>query len=192
MAGGEGAKESRKRKREVSRKLRETFLNDLEELFALPLQTKGCYVSEKTFRGYVGQSPSLPLNECFTIDDPVISQNPENLCNILWQPQGKPSFSGRKIIHTFSKEVLELEKIMRMIIESLGVEKYLEENMDSTNYMLRATKYGSPQRSKELSHVFIRASLIFCHHEFIPNGSCYPCFFLSLHRPSHIFCQTHS
>ncbi|KAJ9190097.1 hypothetical protein P3X46_001329 [Hevea brasiliensis] len=135
---------------QISQELREAFLNELEELFALPLQIKRCYVNEKPFRGYVGQSPSSPLNECFTIDDPVISQNLENLCNILWQPQGKPSF--RKIIHSFSKEVLELEKIIRtMIIESLGVEKYLEENMDSADYMLRVTKYGSPQTSNELS-----------------------------------------
>jgi isopenicillin N synthase-like dioxygenase len=32
-----------------------------------------------------------------------------------------------------------------MILESLGVEKYMEEHMNSTDYVLRLMKYKSPQ-----------------------------------------------
>jgi isopenicillin N synthase-like dioxygenase len=32
-----------------------------------------------------------------------------------------------------------------MILESLGVEKYIEEHMNSTDYVLRLMKYKSPQ-----------------------------------------------
>ncbi|TKY73080.1 2-oxoglutarate-dependent dioxygenase AOP1.2 [Spatholobus suberectus] len=32
-----------------------------------------------------------------------------------------------------------------MILESLGVEEYLEEHMNSTNYLLRVMKYKGPQ-----------------------------------------------
>jgi len=34
-----------------------------------------------------------------------------------------------------------------MVLESLGVEKYLEEHMNSTNYLLRVMKYQGPQTS---------------------------------------------
>jgi isopenicillin N synthase-like dioxygenase len=34
-----------------------------------------------------------------------------------------------------------------MILESLGVEKYLEEHMNSTNYLLRVMKYKGPKTS---------------------------------------------
>jgi len=34
-----------------------------------------------------------------------------------------------------------------MVLESLGVEKYLEEHMNSTNYLLRVMKYKGPQTS---------------------------------------------
>lgn len=75
-----------------SQELRESFLNEAEELFALPLETKKSYVTEKPFRKYVGQSPSSPLNESFIIDDPLIFHNMENFCNALWPHQEKPSF----------------------------------------------------------------------------------------------------
>ena len=35
--------------------------------------------------------------------------------------------------------------IRRMVLESLGVEKYLDEHMGSTNYLLRVMKYKGPQ-----------------------------------------------
>jgi len=41
-----------------------------------------------------------------------------------------------------------LDQIIRkMILESLGVEKYMEEHMNSSNYRLRAMKYKGPQTS---------------------------------------------
>ncbi|MED6183107.1 hypothetical protein PIB30_034947 [Stylosanthes scabra] len=35
-----------------------------------------------------------------------------------------------------------------MVLESLGLEKYLEEHMNSTNYLLRVMKYKGPQTSE--------------------------------------------
>ena len=35
-----------------------------------------------------------------------------------------------------------------MILESLGVEKYLEEHLGSTNYLLRVMKYNGPQTTE--------------------------------------------
>lgn len=35
-----------------------------------------------------------------------------------------------------------------MILESLGVEKYMEEHMESTNYLLRVMKYKGPETTE--------------------------------------------
>ncbi|XP_027191486.1 probable 2-oxoglutarate-dependent dioxygenase AOP1 isoform X2 [Cicer arietinum] len=125
--------------------LRKTIFSSLEELFDLPLQTKQLNVSKKLHHGYLSQYPMLPLYESIGIDDANIFENVESLTNILW-PDGNQSFS--KTVHTFSEELLELDQIIRkMILESLGVEKYLEEHMNSTSYLLRFMKYKGPQTS---------------------------------------------
>ncbi|KAL5072637.1 hypothetical protein RYX36_011621, partial [Vicia faba] len=53
-----------------------------------------------------------------------------------------------KTIHSFSDELTTLDQIIRkMILESLNAEKYLEEHINSTNYLLRVMKYKGPQIS---------------------------------------------
>lgn len=49
-------------------------------------------------------------------------------------------------IKSYSEDLSELDQIVRrMILESLGVDKYLEEHMESTNYLLRVMKYKGPE-----------------------------------------------
>lgn len=40
------------------------------------------------------------------------------------------------------------QTVRRMILESLGVESYMEEHMGSTNYLLRVMKYKGPQTTE--------------------------------------------
>ncbi|GLT52097.1 hypothetical protein SLA2020_254580 [Shorea laevis] len=82
--------------------------------------------------GYVGQYPHGPLYESMGIDDANVIEKVEELTKILW-PEGNASFS---LI------------IRRMILESFGLEKYMEEHMSSTNYLLRVMKYKGPQRTE--------------------------------------------
>ncbi|CAJ2656218.1 probable 2-oxoglutarate-dependent dioxygenase AOP1 [Trifolium pratense] len=125
--------------------LRQAIFASLEELFDLPLQTKLLNVSKKPYHGYVGQYSMVPLYESMGIDDANILENVKSMTNILWQ-DGNQNFS--KTLHSFSEELTELDQIIRkMILESLGVEKYLEEHMNSTNYLLRVMKYKGPQTS---------------------------------------------
>ncbi|CAK7356621.1 unnamed protein product [Dovyalis caffra] len=129
--------------------LEKSFLDKLKELFDLPLQTKTQYVSEIPFNCYLGQSPPARLCESFGIEDPSIFKNCNNFTNVLW-PQGNPNFS--KNIHFFSKQVSELEKIIRrMILESLSLGNYLDEHMKSTTCSLRVMKYEVPE-STETTH----------------------------------------
>lgn len=53
-------------------------------------------------------------------------------------------------MNSYSVQLSELDKIVRrrMILESLGLEKYMEEHMESTNYLLRVMKYEGPQTTE--------------------------------------------
>ncbi|XP_020225720.1 probable 2-oxoglutarate-dependent dioxygenase AOP1 [Cajanus cajan] len=125
--------------------LRKAIFGALQDLFDLPLQTKILNVSKKPYHGYVGQYPMVPLFESMGIDDATIYDKVESMTNILW-PDGNQSFS--KTIQSFSEQLSELDQIIRkMVLESLGIEKYLEEHMNSTNYLLRVMKYKGPQTS---------------------------------------------
>ncbi|KAI9107491.1 hypothetical protein K1719_021528 [Acacia pycnantha] len=127
----------------VPLEIRKSLFVVLKELFDVPLQTKLRNVSEKPFHGYLGQYPQVPLYESIAIDDANVIEKVESLENTLW-PEGYPSFS--KTIQAFSEKLSELDQIVRkMVLESLGVEKYLDEHMNSTNYVLRVMKYSAPQ-----------------------------------------------
>ncbi|XVF25060.1 hypothetical protein REPUB_Repub13aG0181100 [Reevesia pubescens] len=131
--------------------LRKSLLGALEEFFDLPLQAKMRCVSDKPFLGYRG-GPSVPLYENMTIDDATIAENIEQrLTNILW-PQGNTRFS--KTLHCFSELASGLEKtIKRMILESFGLEKYMDEHMDFTNYSLRFNKYQVLETSEPITRM---------------------------------------
>ncbi|WMV35114.1 hypothetical protein MTR67_028499 [Solanum verrucosum] len=126
--------------------LRKSIFEVSQEMFDLPLQTKLKNISTKPFHGYVGQHQSVPLYESMGIDDSNIPHKAEKFTQILW-PQGNPSFC--KTIQSYSEQLSELDQtIRRMIVESLGLEKYMDEHMNSTNYLLRLIKYKTPQNSE--------------------------------------------
>ncbi|EEF44707.1 probable 2-oxoglutarate-dependent dioxygenase AOP1 [Ricinus communis] len=130
----------------ISLELRQAILSDLEELFALPLENKMRNTSELPNCGYIGKSPFTPLHESLGIIDPITLENVESLTNVLW-PGGKPSFSEN--IQSYSKQILEVEKIIRrMILENLGVDKYLDEHMNSTASSLRVMRYEAPNTTE--------------------------------------------
>ncbi|KAA3473136.1 putative 2-oxoglutarate-dependent dioxygenase AOP1 [Gossypium australe] len=125
--------------------LRQPVLEALEQLFDLPSQTKQLCVSDKPFRAYFG--PPSRLYESMSTDDAHSVENIEQcLTTTLW-PQGNISFS--KTLASFTQLASGLEKtILRMILESFGLEKYMDELVDSTNNHLRAMKYGRTNTSE--------------------------------------------
>ncbi|MBA0599321.1 probable 2-oxoglutarate-dependent dioxygenase AOP1.2 [Gossypium raimondii] len=126
--------------------LREAIFGSLQELFDLPLQAKIRNVSNKPYHGYVGQYPQVPLYESMGVDDANITEKVEALTTTLW-PQGNSSFSNT--IQSFSEQLSELDQIVRrMILESFDLEKYMDEHMGSTNYLLRVMKYKGPKTTE--------------------------------------------
>ena len=56
---------------------------------------------------------------------------------------------GSKSIQSFSEEMLGLERMVkRMILESLSLEKYIDEHMESNYYLLRLMKYRGPETTE--------------------------------------------
>ncbi|CAH1425564.1 unnamed protein product [Lactuca virosa] len=126
--------------------LQTSIFDSLKLLFDLPLQTKIKNKSSKPFHGYVGQYPMVPLYESMGIDDAPILEKVESFTKMLW-PKGNTEFC--KTIQEFSEKLSKLDQMVRMmVLESLGLEKYVKEHMDSTNYLLRVMKYKGPETNE--------------------------------------------
>ncbi|KAL7145548.1 hypothetical protein ABFS83_07G091800 [Erythranthe nasuta] len=123
--------------------LRKSVFDVLQQLFDLPLQNKLRNRSNKPYHGYVGQYAMVPLYESLGIDDVLSPGNIETFTNLMWS-EGNPAFS--QTVQSFSDQLSELDKIMRtMVVESLGLGKYVDEHIDSTKYLVRVQKYDGPQ-----------------------------------------------
>ncbi|KAE8680885.1 gibberellin 3-beta-dioxygenase 1-like [Hibiscus syriacus] len=130
--------------------LRDALFGAMEEAFDLPLETRKLYVSDKPFRGYYGH-PSKLL-ESMTIDEAQIAENIEQRLTTTMWPHGNISFS--KTLVSFTQQSTRLEKtIRRLILEIFGVEKYADELIDNTNYMLKLSKYKAPQNGEPTSGI---------------------------------------
>ncbi|KAK5834232.1 hypothetical protein F383_33647 [Gossypium arboreum] len=129
--------------------LRKAVFGALQETFDLPLQTKKLCVSDKPFRGYF--NPSSGPFQSLAMEDAQIAENIEQcLTNTLW-PQGNISFS--KTLASFTQLASELQKkILKMILESFGLEKYMDELIDAVSYELRIMKYEKP-KTNDSTHV---------------------------------------
>ncbi|XP_038722382.1 probable 2-oxoglutarate-dependent dioxygenase AOP1 [Tripterygium wilfordii] len=125
--------------------LLKTYFDALDEVFDLPTDVKKLNVYKKLYHGYLEHKPKF---EGLGIDCANILEEVEkNFTNTLW-PEGNPNFS--KTIQSVSSQVAVLDgAIRRMVLESLGMEKYLEEHMNSTNYLLRLYKYLPPESTDE-------------------------------------------
>ncbi|CAN0875339.1 Probable 2-oxoglutarate-dependent dioxygenase AOP1.2 [Linum grandiflorum] len=127
----------------VSANLSSDVVTSVQELFSLSLPIKLRNASKKPYHGYVGQYPHVPLYESMGIDGATLLDKVETFTTTLW-PQGNPDFS--KTIQMYSELVSNLDKIVRkMIVQSFGLEEYVDEHLESTDYLLRVMKYKGPQ-----------------------------------------------
>ncbi|CAK9174658.1 unnamed protein product [Ilex paraguariensis] len=151
----------------VPSELRKSIFDAVEELYNLPLETKQKNSSQKLFQGYLGQLPMMPLYEGMAINDANLLEKAESFTNLLW-PEGNPGFC--KTIQSFSEQLSELDRIIRrMVLESFGVEKYLDEHIESTNYALRVLKYNEPKTTETMlglkTHTDKNCMTILCENQ---------------------------
>ncbi|KAI3716302.1 hypothetical protein L6452_23540 [Arctium lappa] len=130
----------------ISSELRTSLFDSFQQLFDLPMETKLKNRSMKPFHGYIGQFPTLPLYESMGIDDATILEKTESFTKIFW-PEGKPELSTA--IQEYSSKLSKLDQMVRrMVLESLGLEKYMVEHMGSTYYLFRVMKYRRPETNE--------------------------------------------
>ncbi|KAG2330804.1 hypothetical protein Bca4012_040788 [Brassica carinata] len=111
----------------------------MEKLFDLPVQTKQRNVSSKPFHGYLSHN----LYQSLGIEDANVAEKVNDFIQLLWPDHGNKSIS--EMMYKFSEQLVELDvMVRRMIMESFGVEKYLDEHLNSTNYLFRMMKYTAP------------------------------------------------
>ncbi|KAJ9537585.1 hypothetical protein OSB04_030318 [Centaurea solstitialis] len=126
----------------ISVDLQECVYDALKQLFDLPLETKVRNTSDIPFHGFV-RSPKVPLYESMGIGNPFIPENVDNFTDLMW-PHGNSKF--RESIKTYSRKLHELDvTVKKMVFESLDLEKYLDEQMQSTGYLLKVMKYRAPE-----------------------------------------------
>ncbi|XP_071732662.1 probable 2-oxoglutarate-dependent dioxygenase AOP1 [Rutidosis leptorrhynchoides] len=132
----------------ISPELQKSMFAYVNELFDLPFETKVRNFRETLFNSYLGQAKEIPIFESLAIDDP------ESFANLMW-PHGNTEFINT--IRSYSKKLEEMEEIVKMmVLESLNLEKYMEEHMELTSNLIRITKYRTPNEDEShmglLSH----------------------------------------
>ncbi|KAL8043102.1 hypothetical protein ABFS82_09G098400 [Erythranthe guttata] len=128
---------------EIPLHLRKSIFDALKQLFDLPLENKLLNTSNKPYHAYLGQDAMVPLYESMGIDNALAPESIETFSNLMWA-HGNPTFS--QIVESYVEKLSELDKIVRrMVVESFGLEKYMDEHMESTNYVIRVQKYDAPK-----------------------------------------------
>ncbi|CAH2053621.1 unnamed protein product [Thlaspi arvense] len=123
----------------ASVELRKAVFKASEDVFNLPLETKLSTKSDKLiYKGYL-TIPTMPLYEgmgFYGVDSPEVV---DELTHKLW-PQGNITFS--KNVQSFVEKLIELNvKVRAMTMESFGLEKYIEEHLNSAKNHLQLIKY---------------------------------------------------
>ncbi|KAG6395531.1 hypothetical protein SASPL_146176 [Salvia splendens] len=134
--------------------LRKSVGDGIRQLFDLPLSIKQLNKnSPKTYNGYVGQNDYGRLVESTGVNGVLSSHAVDTFTNLMWPDQGNPTFS--KDIQLYCEKLSELDKIVRrMVVESLGLEKYIDEHMNSTVYRCRFQKYVAPRTPNSMLGFF--------------------------------------
>uniref|UniRef100_A0A1J3IJ57 Putative 2-oxoglutarate-dependent dioxygenase AOP1.2 n=1 Tax=Noccaea caerulescens TaxID=107243 RepID=A0A1J3IJ57_NOCCA len=123
----------------VSSELKKSVFEAMEELFELPVETKQRNVSSKPFHGYLCHN----LYQSLGIDDANVLEKVNDFTQQIWPDHGNKKIS--ETIHEYSEQLSELDMVVRrMIMESFGIEKYIDEHLKATNYLFRLMKYASP------------------------------------------------
>ncbi|AEE82265.2 putative oxidoreductase [Arabidopsis thaliana] len=121
---------------QVSMELQGSVLKAMQELFALPTEAKQRNVCPKPFTGYLSHNG---LSESFGIKDANILEKAHEFTQQLW-PEGNKSIS--KMIQLYAEKLAELDMMVRrLILESYGIEYFIDEHLNSTYYRMRLMKY---------------------------------------------------
>ncbi|KAF3598332.1 hypothetical protein F2Q69_00038264 [Brassica cretica] len=132
----------------ASAELRKALFEASEEAFDLPLETKlSTKESDEIYKGYVGHVSTIPLYEGMGFDGADSPEVVDALTYKLW-PQGNITFS--KNVQSFTENLISLDmKVRTMIMQSFGLDKYIEEHLNSAKNHFRLLKYRGLDENTE-------------------------------------------
>ncbi|KAH7524730.1 hypothetical protein FEM48_Zijuj06G0150500 [Ziziphus jujuba var. spinosa] len=113
--------------------LRDEMLMATKALFDLPEDIKQKHRSSKPYCSYSGNCSVIPLSQSFGINDTTNLNAAQAFTNLI------------ETINSMSSKMLELNFIvLRMILESFGIEKYYDSQVANTANVFRLMKYKVP------------------------------------------------
>ncbi|KAI4312462.1 hypothetical protein MLD38_037269 [Melastoma candidum] len=134
--------------------VRESAVGVLRDVFDLPLGSMAGADSllDKIYYRNGKWSESIRLDNNFGTGNIQSDEGVERICKCLW-PQGEPPHL-RVNMQTYAEKISQVEQLLRKIVlESFGCEKYLEEHLGSSNYFFGWNKYeatGKANRELQL------------------------------------------
>ncbi|KAK6773484.1 hypothetical protein RDI58_028722 [Solanum bulbocastanum] len=139
--------------KKVMPELREAMFDHCKELFKLPLETKLKNNSDIFGFGYGGNFGTMPLAEFFGIVDGETIDATKDFANKMWPNDNVDKYCEESI--SYSKLIVELnDTIIRMTLESYGIETHYETLKHSCMYLMRLIKYRSPKNNeKSIGHL---------------------------------------
>ncbi|CAA7396237.1 unnamed protein product [Spirodela intermedia] len=130
----------------ISPELRQSAFAAAKELVSLPVETKRRNVPAGPFLGYVGDIRGLPY-ESLAVDDALDPAAARGFTDLMW-PEGNPGFC--EAVCNFAEAAAAVEgAVRRMVLESLGVEKYCGFHARFTKYKVRLSEYAPPASEGE-------------------------------------------
>ncbi|KAF8034412.1 hypothetical protein BT93_C0650 [Corymbia citriodora subsp. variegata] len=121
-------------------KLHDDVFQELEGLFELPADVKRRF--DHPNKPFLGYFENLPLYEAFGVDYAPTSGSIERLADLMW-PEGNTRFC--ETMNTYVPRVLELDSLVKkLVLGSLGVDKYEESLAKSVKYDFRVMRYPVP------------------------------------------------
>ncbi|KAL3745050.1 hypothetical protein ACJRO7_014198 [Eucalyptus globulus] len=116
---------------------------ELEALLELPTDVKRQFNDpDKPYEGYLANLPHSPLYEAFAMNYAPNSGSIEGFADLIW-PKGNTRFC--ETMKTYVTRVLELDSLVKkLVLGSLGVDKYLESLAKSVGYNFRLMRYAAP------------------------------------------------
>ncbi|KAF8034410.1 hypothetical protein BT93_C0648 [Corymbia citriodora subsp. variegata] len=123
-------------------KLHNDVLQELDGLFELPTDAKRQFnFPDKPYVGYLANPPLAPIYEAFAIGYAPNSGSIERLRDLMW-PKGNTRFC--ETMNAYVTRVLELDSLVRkLVLGSLGVEKYVDSLAKSVGYNFRLTRHAA-------------------------------------------------
>ncbi|KAG6403220.1 hypothetical protein SASPL_135437 [Salvia splendens] len=114
--------------------LRKSVGDDIRQFFNLPLAVKLLNKHHKAYHSYVGQNNFATPAERSGFVGAFSSHIVDTFANLMWPDQGNTTFS--KDIQLYCEKLSELDKMVRrMVVENLGLEKYIDEHFNSLDYV---------------------------------------------------------